>query len=316
MIEKFKNNLIISIFITVIIFFAISVYADFNSVKEAFTKFNWMLLPVLLILSLGNYFVRFFKWEYYLRLLRIKISLSQSIKIFFSGLTMSASPGKMGEVLKSFLLKEITNEPISKTASIIFAERLTDFLSLTFLTILGTYYFQYSAIWIYFVLIFFVIIIVAISNKKTAEFIINAIKKFSFLKSYSSKIINLYESTYILLQPIALFKMIIISIFSWFYECFSFYLILLNFDSNVTILFPTFVYALSTIAGAISMLPGGIGVTEGSLSLILISSGISKENAIASTIIIRVVTLWFAVLLGSIVLFFFQKKYKNSLLNN
>lgn len=316
MIEKFKNNLIISIFITVIIFFAITVFADFNSVKEAFTKFNWMLLPVLLLLSLGNYFVRFFKWEYYLRLLGIKISLSQSIKIFFSGLSMSASPGKMGEVLKSFLLKEIINEPISKTASVIFAERLTDFLSLTFLAILGIYFFQYTAIWIYFVLIFFVMLIVIISNQRIAELIINVIKKYSFLISHSSKIINLYESTNILLQPIPLLKMLLISIFSWALECFAFYLILLNFDSDVTILLPTFVYALSTIAGAVSMLPGGIGVTEGTLSLILISSGISKEDAIASTIIIRVVTLWFAVLLGSIVLFFFQKKYKNSFLNN
>lgn len=223
---------------------------------------------------------------------------------------MSASPGKMGEVLKSFLLKEIINEPISKTASIIFAERLTDFLSLIFLAILGIYFFQYSAIWIYFVLLFFVIIIAAISNKRIAELIIVIIKKNSFLKLHASKIINLYQSTYILLQPLPLSKMIIISIFSWFFECFSFYLILLNFDSNITILLPTFVYALSTIAGAISMLPGGIGVTEGSLSLILISSGISKENAIASTIIIRVVTLWFAVLLGSAVLFFLKKENK------
>ena len=57
---------------------------------------------------------------------------------------MSASPAKMGEVLKSLLLKEILNEPISKTASIIFAERLTDLLSLTFLALVGGLYFHYN----------------------------------------------------------------------------------------------------------------------------------------------------------------------------
>jgi uncharacterized protein (TIRG00374 family) len=315
LIEKLKKNLVFSFLIAAIVFFAIAVFADFNSVIDSFKKFNWLLLPVLLLLSSGNYVVRFFKWEYYLRLLGIKIPLDQSIKIFFSGLSMSASPGKMGEVLKSFLLKEIYNEPISKTASIIFAERLTDFLSLTFLAIIGVYFFNYSAIWVYFVLIFFVMLIIAISNRKIAESLISVLNKFSYLKSHSPKIINLYETAYLLLQPIPLLRMILLSTFSWFFECFAFYLILINFDLNVTILFPTFVYSLSTIAGAVSMLPGGLGVTEGSLSLILISSGISKEIAIASTLIIRAVTLWFAVLLGSTVLFFFNRQYKSSLIN-
>ncbi|MDQ7816827.1 MAG: lysylphosphatidylglycerol synthase transmembrane domain-containing protein [Melioribacteraceae bacterium] len=315
MIEKLRKNLVFSFLLTAVVFFAIAVYADFNSVINSFIKFNWLLLPVLLFLSLGNYVVRFIKWEYYLRLLSIKISLDKSIKIFFSGLSMSASPGKMGEVLKSFLLKEILNEPISKTASIIFAERLTDFLSLTFLAITGIYFFNYSAIWVYLVLIFFVMLIIAISNRKIAGSVIGVLNKFSYLKSHSSKIINLYESAYILLQPKPLLRMILLSTFSWFFECFAFYLILINFDVSVTILFPTFVYALSTIAGAVSMLPGGLGVTEGSLSLILISRGIAKETAVAATFIIRVVTLWFAVILGSAVLFIFQRQYKNSLIN-
>ena len=316
MIEKLKKNLIIALLITAIVFFAIAVYADLNSLVSSFKSFNWFFLPLILLLSLGNYVIRFFKWEYYLRLLEIQIQLKQSVKIFFSGLSMSASPGKMGDVLKSFLLKEIFNEPISKTASIIFAERLTDFLSLTFLTILGLFVFNYSAIWIYFVLLFFMMLIIVISNRSIAEFFINAANKSSFVKSHSSKIINLYESAFILLRPKPLLRMILLSIFSWFFECFAFYLILINFDLSVTILFSTFVYALSTIAGAVSMLPGGLGVTEGSLSLILISNGISKETAIASTLIIRVVTLWFAVLLGSIILFFLQRQYRNSLAVN
>jgi uncharacterized protein (TIRG00374 family) len=228
---------------------------------------------------------------------------------------MSVSPVKLGEVIKSFLLKEIYNEPISKTAPIIFAERLTDFLSLIFLSIIGIYFLHYSAIWIYFVLIFFLVLIIIISNKMAAGFIINVFNRFSLIKSHSSKIINLYESAYILLQPQPLIKMVLISILSWSFECFAFYLILINFDLSLTILFPTLVYALSTIAGAVSMVPGGLGVTEGSLSLVLINSGISKEIAVASTLIIRALTLWFAVLIGSVVLFFFQRQYKKALIS-
>ena len=54
---------------------------------------------------------------------------------------MSVTPGKFGELLKSYMLKQISNEPISKTAPIVLVERITDFLSLLFIAIIGSYLF-------------------------------------------------------------------------------------------------------------------------------------------------------------------------------
>lgn len=309
--KSLRTNLIILFLVAAIIFLVIIVYADSHSILNAFKNFRWLLLPILLLLSLGNYFVRFLKWEYYLRLLGIRIPTKQSIKIFFSGLSMSASPVKMGEILKSVLLKDIYQEPISKTASIIFAERLTDFLSITFLTITGFVFFSYSAVWVYFVLLFFLSLIILISNRKLIELLFKIFNKLTFMSMISNKVINLYESAYVLLRPKPLLVMLLVSIFSWFFECFAFYLVVNEFDLSISILFATFAYAFSSIAGAVSMLPGGLGVTEGSLSIILINSGVTKEIAITSTIIIRAVTLWFAVSLGSAVLFMFQRQIKN-----
>jgi glycosyltransferase 2 family protein len=307
LVEKLKKNLFITVIISSLIFFAFSAFADVKSVFISFSKFNWLLFPVLLFLSFGNYIVRFFKWQYYLKCLEIKIPTGISIKIFFSGFAMSASPAKMGEILKSFLIKEINNEPISKTAPIVFAERVTDFLSLTFLTIIVGLYFNYTGLIAYFILLFFIILIIFISNRRLAEFVIRLISKISFIKQHLEKIITLYESAYILLKPRPLILMFFISVVAWLFECFGFYLILINFGLDVNVLWPVFVYALSTIVGAVSMLPGGLGVTEGSLSLILINYGMAKELAVASTIIIRIATLWFAVLLGVIFLFLLKK---------
>jgi glycosyltransferase 2 family protein len=307
LIEKLKKNLIITVILSSLIFFAFSAFADFKSVFNSFSKFNWFLFPILLLLSFGNYIVRFFKWQYYLKCLKIKVATGLSLKIFLSGLAMSASPAKMGEVLKSFLLKEINNEPISKTAPIIFAERMTDFLSLTFLTIVVGLYFNYTGLIAYFILLFFIVLIVLISNRRLAEFVIRLVSRIPFINRHLEKIIILYESAYILLKPRPLILMFFVSVFSWLFECFGFYLILINFGLNVNVLWPVFVYALSTIVGAVSMLPGGLGVTEGSLSLILINYGMAKELAVASTIIIRIATLWFAVLLGVVFLFLLKK---------
>ena len=312
MLNKLNKNLIITIAAATVILFLFGVLSDFTSIINSFAKFNWLLLPVLLLLSLGNYVVRFFKWDYYLKLLKIKVTTSQSVKVFFSGLSMSASPGKMGEVLKSILLKEMINEPISKTAPIIFAERVTDFLSLIFVTILVGFFYDYSGFIVYVVLIFYIVLILIVSNRPLAENLILLISRIHFIEPHVEKIKTIYESSYILLKPKPLFKMFVISIFSWFFECFGFYLILINFDLHVSVFFPTFVFALSIVLGAASMLPGGLGVTEGSLSLLLINSGVANDTAVASTIILRVVTLWFAVLLGFVVLTFLRREIRQS----
>ena len=196
MLEKLRKNLIISVAIAAVVFFLFGVFSDFNSVIKSFSRFDWLLFPLLLLLSLGNYFVRFLKWDYYLHILKIRVTKKLSLKIFFSGLSMSASPGKMGELLKCFFLKEIKNEPISKTAPIIFAERVTDFLSLIFLTLLVGIVFDYSGFIVYLVLIFFVSVIIVIGNRKIAEYLISLIEKISFLKPHIEKIKNLYENSY------------------------------------------------------------------------------------------------------------------------
>jgi uncharacterized protein (TIRG00374 family) len=74
-------------------------------------------------------------------------------------------------------------------------------------------------------------------------------------------------------------------------------------------LWSAFSYCFAIIIGAISMLPGGLGVTEGSLTFMLVKKGVSNQYAVASTFIIRAVTLWFAVLIGVISVSIYQKRF-------
>lgn len=313
MFNKLIKNTIIALVVTSLLFFILSVITDFSSVLNSFLNFNWYYLPILLLLSIANYLVRFFKWDYYLKLLKINTTKKDSLKIFFSGLSMSASPGKMGEVLKSLLLKELYNEPISKTFPIIFIERLTDLLSLILLALIGVYLTNFSGFWIFIVAGFFVLVTVIISNRKIALGIINFVTQISFLIKYRVKIIQLFESSYTLIQLKPLILMLIVSVFSWFFECLAFYLIVQQFSIDIAITTTTFIYAFATIIGSISMLPGGLGATEGSLAFLLVDSGLKESFAVAATFIIRVTTLWFAIIVGFITLFFFQKGIRNKI---
>lgn len=309
MTKKIRQRILFSIALAGIIYLGFSIYADFYQLIESFSNFNWLLLPILLLLSLLNYFSRFIKWNYYLKLIDVRLKWWDSFSIFCSGLIMSITPGKFGELLKSYLVKQISSEPISRTAPIVFAERVTDFLSLVVISLVGAYIFDYGREIIIVIGLVIVFGIVIISNKNIASFIIHFFSKIRFLSKYSSGIQNAYESSYKLLAVIPLFKMTFLSIISWGFECLGYYIILANYNIEVNLLWASFAYAFATIVGAVSMLPGGLGVTEGSLSYMVVSQGYSKDIAFASTFIVRAVTLWFAVIIGVISIIIYQNKF-------
>jgi uncharacterized protein (TIRG00374 family) len=58
------------------------------------------------------------------------------------------------------------------------------------------------------------------------------------------------------------------------------------------------IYAVAVLVGAISFLPGGLGSTEAVMTALLVSQGLAVGDALLITILCRLVTLWFAVLIG------------------
>lgn len=319
MFNKYKKKILLSIVIGAVVYLAFSIYADFDKLLNAFLQFNWLWLPVILSLSFLNYIFRFFKWHYYLKILEIKLSYKTSFLIFLSAFTMSVTPGKMGEVLKSYLLKEENGTPVSKSAPIVLAERLTDFVSIVLLCILGSIVFKYQQVLIVIIGLFFILSIILLSIRGLSLKIIGFFERISFLKKHIQKIHTSYESVYVMLKIKPLIIATFISLISWFFECVGFYLVI-NIFSNpigleISMLSATFIYAFSTLIGAIAMLPGGVGMTEASLTGLLVLSNIPKDISVASTIMIRLATLWFAVLVGVFAIFVFQKSTNSKIEN-
>jgi uncharacterized protein (TIRG00374 family) len=129
-----------------------------------------------------------------------------------------------------------------------------------------------------------------------------------------------YESIYLMVKMKPLIFATLISIVSWFFECLGFYIVLKIFSLSIqsveiSVLEATFIYGFSTLVGAIAMLPGGLGATEASLAGLLILLKIPKDVSVASTIIIRLATLWFAVLIGIISLLFYERISRKKISN-
>jgi len=304
-----KKKIFIIILIAGLLYLSFSVYSDFNLLILSFKNFNFSLLPFILLLSLFNYLVRFFKWSYYLKIINVNLNYIDSVMIFLSGFLMSITPGKFGEIFKSYLIKKINGTSISKTAPVVFAERITDFLSLAVLALIGSYFFDYGFIISIVMTLCLITAIILITNKNIFNLFLISISKIKFLKGKTSKFQQLFESTEILLKIKPLSFALVISIVSWGFECFGYFLVISNFSNEIGLIWSAFSYSFSTIVGAISMLPGGLGITEGSFLLMLKNSGLKLSDSTAITLITRVSTLWFAVIIGMIAFLLFNLKY-------
>jgi uncharacterized membrane protein YbhN (UPF0104 family) len=125
------------------------------------------------------------------------------------------------------------------------------------------------------------------------------------------------DSSRLLLRPRLLATAVALGVASWAGECLAFWLILGGLDLPLTgelLLIATFVLAVSSIAGALSLLPGGLGVADasvaGMLLLLVTDERMTRGAAAAATLLIRFATLWFAVLLGAVALALLQRHWR------
>ncbi|MCL5962514.1 MAG: flippase-like domain-containing protein [Chloroflexi bacterium] len=309
-----KRKLLASLALGLIVILAVVVFGDVPKISQALGRFEWKYIPAILGLTLANYLLRFGKWQFYLRLVGVgRISKKESFFIFFSGLSMVMTPGKVGEWLKSFLLRESTGTPFAASAPIIIAERLSDGLAMILLASGGLI--LYGQGW-QILLLFLAgcLGLVAISqNRALVEKLLSAGERVTLLSKRIHHVRMFYESSYQLLRYRNLALATVIGFVSWAGECVAFYLVLIGLGipaSPILLVQAAFVLAASTLIGSISMLPGGLAVAEGSITGLLLLLGVTAEASLAATatLLIRFCTLWFGVAVGIVALFLYSRQ--------
>ena len=304
-VENLRGKLLISLLLGIVVFAGLSIYADFREVLRSLSEFNWALLPLILAFTTVNYLLRFIKWEYYLGLIGVRgLSKRTSFLIFFSGLGMVITPGKVGEWLKTYLLREIHGTPVARSAPILIAERLTDSIALLIICAAGI--FVFGDFWQAFVAVAVgsVVLVAVARHRPTAMALLRLGGRIPFVRRFVPQLEEFYEATRVLLSPRAVILMGALSAFSWFFEVLGFYFTLvgLGLDGNGDLLLKSaFILPIATLASAILLTPGGLGVAEGGITGLSIALlDMSKSAAAVGTLIIRFATLWFGVIVGLI----------------
>lgn len=303
--------MLISLAFGLVVLFGVSFYADLPHLLQALSLFPWALLPAILGLTLLNYALRFMKWDYYLRCLRLGVPRLVSLKIFVAGLSMAITPGKVGELLKSYLIKRHNGTPISRTAPVIMAERLTDGLAMLILAAGGLALYGIGWQGLLAILLAALALVGVIQYRPLALKLLGWGERLPVLRRFAQSLHAFYESAYLLLRWRPLLLAVTIGLVSWSGECVAFYLVLvgLGLPATLTLLIQAaFILATSTLVGSVTGLPGGLGSADLSI-LGLIFALVTRNTTIAgaATLLIRFCTLWFGVSLGVVGLAVFRR---------
>ncbi|UCE73684.1 MAG: flippase-like domain-containing protein [Methanomassiliicoccales archaeon] len=301
-----KNKIWLIIIFAVIVYLIMGMYADFDSLLEALKDFNPAILLVLFLLTFVNYSIRFIKWDFFLKRAGVHLNLKDNLFVFFSGLSMIITPGKIGEIWKGWLIKDINGEKLSKTIPVVIVERITDVTGLIILAIFGVLYYKEGIYLIIILLLVLVGFFVMIRSKRISSKLISILERRA--GKHAENIKTMHETFTKTMEPKGLIGMSFLSAFAWFFECLGFYLVVHGFGESISITQGTFIFSFASLAGAVSMIPGGLGVAEATISGLLQLYGIPAATSIGIAIIVRFGTLWFGAILGFSVYLLFKKK--------
>lgn len=295
-----KNKIWIIIIFSVLVYVVMGVYADFDSLLSALKSFNWCFIPILIALTMIGYFIRFVRWNFFLKEVNVHLELKDNLFVFFSGLAMTITPAKAGEIWKSWLIKEINQEyALNQTVPVVISDRLADLLALVFLATLGIVYYQKGIFVILLILMLFVGFLILIKSPELSGRFISIFERRA--GKYSGNAQTMHETFQKLLTIKNISIATLLGVLAWFMECLALFIIVYAFGSHLNLILSIFTFSFSSLAGALSMIPGGMGVTEATLSGILYYFGLTSVIAVGSAIIIRFVTLWFGTMLGMVI---------------
>lgn len=289
-----------------LVLLGVILFGDLRQVSGHVLAFRWSLFPFILGLTLFNYLLRFFKWHFYLGQIGVNnLSMLESARLFVAGFPLAVTPGKVGEALKGVWLNRRTGVQTARGVSVVVAERVSDGLAMILLSGLGVI--AYPQYWpaLASALVVLVAVVVISQIRPLALAILGFGEKIPRVKRFVHALHEFYEGSFTLFKPGATLFAVGLGTVSWLGEGVGMYLILLGLGVPAgmdTLSIAVFVLAFSTVIGAVSTLPGGLGAAEASITgMLVLLLSLETGTAAAATLLIRFATLWFGVGLGLLV---------------
>jgi len=297
--NRHRRAIILSLCVAALIYLVVVLATGTDKTWDAFSRLGLSGWLLLLFCSLVSYLLRFTRWQYYLRRAGWRLPMATHLAYYLAGFALTTSPGKAGETVRSVLLRP-HGVPYPTSLACFFSERLLDVVVVALLATLAAFAFtdQHA-----FIISVFIVTIAAIPfvHSPLLLRLLHALQtrlQNARIKNFLEHAIHLLHDARNFLAWRPLYLGLMLGMAAWCVQGLAFYYLLQILDFNISLPLAIGIYAISLLAGALSMIPGGIGATEAVMALLLAAAGASTQLAVIIPLISRLSTLWFAVGLG------------------
>lgn len=291
-----------------VIFLAVLIYIINNTVDVAELKqilFEFPKLQLLGFLSLASSLtlLKVYRFLILLNYSGINATFWETLKAFVASQAVTPLPG--GETARGILIHKETGAHLHQTTTPIITQAFLELASAAILTLFGSLIFQTLRVPSLIAMFIIVLLTIGLTREDIVKYFQKHLAKFKFLTKILSRSLTFQKdfSKYLLDPNKTLFKTLGMSLLINITGGFLIYTIALSLNIKIDFLQSLFIYSsgivISSLAGFI---PGGLGVTEGGLTGILLLFSVELPKALVLVLLFRLSTLIFSVFLGLIFL--------------
>ena len=274
---------------------------DLARISFAPLAHSWDLVALATLCSLLNYAFRIVRWQRYLARRGRRLPLGFTSLTYVAGFAFTVSPGKVGEMARARYYSRL-GLALPDVAGAFLVERLMDVVAMlalaTLIVTAAPRY--YGAMWAAGGMVAVVLVALTLTPwssvagwLETAPHLPRAVVR---LGTGVTRALGAARS---LLSPGVLLLGFLTGLAAWGLEGLGLCVLGSMIPGvHLGVSVGVGIYAVAVLVGAVSFLPGGLGGTEAVMTALLASQGFTVADALLVTILCRLVTLWFAVLIG------------------
>lgn len=270
-----------------------------SGIIENYRMFFAVSIPLLILaffLSNMNILSKIYRWSYLSRHYDCPIGLRDASVVTISSFYFAnITPGKIGDLFKAYFMQKRYLMDFFDGVSMLFYERFFELLIL-FLTAATIVFIDLKGITVIVLeLCAFMLVLLALFYFKSDVFL-------GFLEKIIIRlpIVKIPEVSFRIRKiPFAnISAVFVITLISLLFEFARLWVVALAFGYTLNPLQVSIFFSLSIVAGLVSQIPLGIGITEGSLSLLLQQVGIPPVSAMSIVLTDRALSMYYALVLG------------------
>ena len=283
----------------IVVLAALLWFGDVGSVVDALVRLPLDRLVLALALVTVAYGLRFLKWHLLVLRLGLVVGPRRSLQVFLSGLMMSVTPAKVGELWKSVLLAQ-DGIPVARSLPAVVVERLVDFVAIALLAALGISL-VWGLWWVFpIALLGALALAVVLRWRALWTRLVVWLGRRRRLERPARFLGLVADGAHVILAPRTLVPALLLGLSAWGLEGLALWAILEGLGADASWAISIAAFCAGTLAGVVSLLPGGLGTTEAGMVGLLVARGVAQDIAVAATLLARACTLGYGALVGAL----------------